>query len=74
MEQKQFFTEKPRILIVDDELGPRESLRMILKPYYEVYTAKDGISALEAIKKNPIDLVTLDLRMRVCQERKSLSI
>ena len=63
MEQKQSFTEKPRILIVDDELGPRESLRMILKPSYEVYTAKDGISALEVIKKNPIDLVTLDLRM-----------
>ena len=24
------------ILVVDDELGPRESLRMILRPTYEV--------------------------------------
>jgi len=63
MGQKQFFSGRPRILIVDDELGPRESLRMILKPSFDVYTAKDGISALEIIKKTPIDLVTLDLRM-----------
>jgi len=55
--------EKSNILIVDDELGPRESLRMILKPYYEVFVAADGKSALETIYNNPIDLVTLDLKM-----------
>jgi response regulator RpfG family c-di-GMP phosphodiesterase len=27
----------PNVLIVDDEIGPRESLRMILKPNYNVY-------------------------------------
>jgi response regulator RpfG family c-di-GMP phosphodiesterase len=56
-------TEKPNILIVDDELGPRESLRMILKPSYNVFIAEDGYKALEIIKQNPIDLITLDLRM-----------
>jgi len=56
-------TEKPNILIVDDELGPRESLRMILKPSYNVLIAEDGYKALEIIKQTPIDLVTLDLRM-----------
>ena len=25
-------TDRARVLVVDDELGPRESLRMILKP------------------------------------------
>ena len=30
------------ILVVDDEVGPRESLRMILKPIYDVYTATNG--------------------------------
>ena len=29
--------DKPNILVVDDEIGPRESLRVILKPYYNVY-------------------------------------
>jgi DNA-binding NtrC family response regulator len=51
------------ILIVDDELGVRESLRMILKPHYKVYTAPDGQEALEIIKGKKIDLITLDLNM-----------
>ena len=49
------------VLIVDDEVGPRESLRMILKPIYEVYTVGDGHEALRCIHDKNIDLVTLDL-------------
>ncbi len=51
------------ILIVDDELGPRESLRMILKPMYSVHTASNGQEALKFLQKEDIDLVTLDLKM-----------
>jgi response regulator RpfG family c-di-GMP phosphodiesterase len=51
------------ILVVDDEVGPRESLRMILKPIYEVYTASNGHEALQFISREKIDLVTLDLKM-----------
>ena len=51
------------VLIVDDEAGPRESLRMILKPIYKIYTAANGKEALELIQKEKIDLVTLDLNM-----------
>ena len=54
---------KGTILIVDDEMGPRESLRMILKPHYEVYTAADGKEALNILKQTKIDVVTLDLKM-----------
>ncbi len=54
---------KANILIVDDELGPRESLRMILKPYYQVFLAAEGKTALETIYNHPIHLVTLDLKM-----------
>ncbi len=45
------------ILIVDDEAGPRESLRMILKPVYKIYTAANGKEALALIQKENIDLV-----------------
>jgi DNA-binding NtrC family response regulator len=55
--------QKGSILIVDDEVGPRESLRMILKPIYEIYTAVNGDEALQVVSKENIDLVTLDLRM-----------
>ena len=54
---------KANILIVDDELGPRESLRMILSPYFSVHTAERGGEAIEILSQVPIDLVTLDLKM-----------
>jgi len=55
--------EHARILIVDDELGPRESLRIILKPFYDVHTASDGRAALDFLGRNTVDLITLDLKM-----------
>ncbi len=55
--------QKISVLVVDDELGPRESMRMILNPAYEVHTAADGQEALEFIRNHKVDLVTLDLKM-----------
>ena len=54
---------KKSVLIVDDEAGVREALRQILKPYYEVHMAANGEEALQCIRKESIDLVTLDLKM-----------
>ena len=54
---------KESILIVDDDAGPRESLRMILKPIYEVHTAQNGQEAITFISQKKVDLVTLDLNM-----------
>jgi signal transduction histidine kinase len=51
------------VLIVEDEPGPALALKMILKPYYDVYTAERGEAALAILKSTPIDVVTLDLRM-----------
>ncbi len=51
------------ILIVEDEPGPALALKMILKPYYQVYSAERGEAALEILKTTPIDVVSLDLRM-----------
>ncbi|GIX46388.1 MAG: hypothetical protein KatS3mg131_0599 [Candidatus Tectimicrobiota bacterium] len=53
-----------RILIVDDELGPREALRMILKTRHAVATASSGAEALELVRRCPPDLVFLDIKMR----------
>jgi signal transduction histidine kinase len=55
--------ERANVLVVDDDLGPRESMRMILKPLHNVFTAEDGVTALRMIDERPIDLVTLDLKM-----------
>ena len=52
-----------RILVVDDELGPRESLRMLLKPSYLIQTADSGREALEQIPAYRPDIVILDIKM-----------
>ncbi len=59
----QAMTDRPSVLVVDDELGPRESLRMILKPSCEVSTAENGAAALRFLEKHTVDLITLDLKM-----------
>ncbi len=51
------------VLVVDDEIGPRESLRMILHPLYEVQTAANGDEALARLQNQQFDLITLDMRM-----------
>lgn len=51
------------ILVVDDEVGPRESLRMILKPYYNVHMAETGEQAIRLLDRVPIDVATVDLKM-----------
>jgi response regulator RpfG family c-di-GMP phosphodiesterase len=53
----------PNILIVDDEIGPRESLRMILKPNYNVFCVENGYAAIQMIQQIEMDVVTLDLKM-----------
>ena len=50
--------QKKSILVVDDESGVRDSIRMILKPQYDVYTAADGSEALQCIQKDKIDIVS----------------
>jgi PAS domain S-box-containing protein len=52
-----------RILVVDDELGPRESLRMLLKPSYQIQTADSGRTALEQVPAYRPDIVILDIKM-----------
>jgi putative two-component system response regulator len=51
------------VLVVDDERGPRESLRMILQTAYRVLAVPTGAEALELLRTTPIDVVTLDLAM-----------
>jgi len=54
---------KCTLLIVDDEKGPRESLRMILSPQHRVLLAEDGHQALEILARESVDAVTVDLNM-----------
>src|ERR687894_443855 len=55
--------EKPTILIVEDELGPRNALKVILRPFYNLQAVDNGHAAIRALKESTIDLVTLDMRL-----------
>jgi two-component system response regulator HydG len=57
-------SEKPRILVVDDEESHRIMLRAVLRDEgYEVDEAADGVEAVRAVEREPFDLVLLDIRM-----------
>jgi DNA-binding response OmpR family regulator len=55
---------KNKILIVDDEEDIVNLVRLILEDAgYEVYTATNGIEALDRIRTKTFDLVLLDIMM-----------
>ncbi len=53
----------PRVLVVDDEPGVQESLRMLLKEECDVVTAGNVAEALRCLDDGLPDLVVLDLVM-----------
>jgi putative two-component system response regulator len=55
--------KRARILIVEDQLGPRKSLEMILNPFFETSSVDKGEEALKQLQQQNVDLVTLDLRL-----------
>jgi len=57
-------SERPRILVVDDESSIRDLLSKTLAlAEYDVDTASDGRSALERLRLYPYDLLIADLKM-----------
>jgi signal transduction histidine kinase len=50
-------------MVVDDEDGPRQSLRVIFKDDYEILMASDGATALDLAQNNKIDVAVIDIRM-----------
>jgi DNA-binding NtrC family response regulator len=58
------WTEPPRVLTVDDEAVVCESIRRVLSEEgYDVSVATSARDGLEIIRKQPIDLLLLDIRM-----------
>ena len=54
---------EPRVLVVDDEEGPREAIRMILKPRYQVFTAGSGEEVLAVLPGLRPDVIFMDVKM-----------
>jgi two-component system response regulator PilR (NtrC family) len=54
----------PRILVVDDERSMRELLAIVLRREgYEVILAESGRAAIDALEREPVDLLISDIKM-----------
>ncbi len=53
----------PNLLIVDDEEGPRQSLRMVFKQDFQVHVFDHGDAALAFAREHPVHVAILDIRM-----------
>src|SRR5690554_204535 len=51
------------LLIVDDEDGPRQSIRMVFREEFNIHLAHSGEQALEIAAEIPIDIAVCDIRM-----------
>ena len=56
-------TEKPRVLLVDDEEGVRMSLRALLDREFAIEMVGSGEAALEQLPRFRPDLVLLDVKL-----------
>ena len=54
---------KQQLLIIDDDFGPRESLRFLFKDIYEVYCAESVDQGVELLKKLTPDCIISDIKM-----------
>jgi signal transduction histidine kinase len=55
--------ERATLLIVDDEAGPRESLRIVFKDRYNCVLASCAREGVECARQNTVDVAILDIRM-----------
>ncbi|HVU87095.1 MAG TPA: response regulator [Pirellulales bacterium] len=54
----------PNLLITDDDLGFRETLRGVLEPQgFRTFMASDGEEALDVVRREEVHLVLLDMHM-----------
>lgn len=56
-------TTRAKVLIIDDELGPRESMSYILQDEFDVAVADQVDRGLELLRSAPFDVVIMDIRM-----------
>jgi CheY-like chemotaxis protein len=55
--------EKDRLLVIDDELGPRESLRFLFKHIYDVTCVDSVDKGVAALKETAPDCIITDIKM-----------
>ncbi len=64
----------PKVLVVDDSMTVRQSVKQMLEGSYEVALAESGVAAIRTITLNQPDLILLDYEMPVVNGKQTLEM
>ena len=64
----------PKVLVVDDSMTVRQSVKQMLEGSYEVALAESGVAAIRTITLNRPDLILLDYEMPVVNGKQTLEM
>lgn len=67
-------SHKPKVLVVDDSLTVRQSIKKLLETDYDVALAESGVAAIRTITLNQPDLVLLDYEMPIVNGKQTLEM
>ena len=56
-------SKRPTVLVIDDEAGPRDALKVILRPFFNIQSAESAQAAIDVLNHQRIDLITLDQKL-----------
>lgn len=73
-QSREAAAHKPKVLVVDDSLTIRTSMKELLETDYEVSMVESGVAAIRAITLDRPDLVLLDYEMPVCDGAQTLEM
>jgi CheY-like chemotaxis protein len=54
-------SDRPTVLLVDDEPGVLDALRLLLEDRYEIVTSRGVAGAMQVLRERRVDLILLDL-------------
>ncbi|MEO9476691.1 MAG: ATP-binding protein [Cyclobacteriaceae bacterium] len=56
-------SEKPTLLIVEDNVDMRRYIKGLMKPYFEIKEAGNGLEGLKSLENNQINVIICDMMM-----------
>ena len=77
MTQPELFSSEAhpaRVMLVDDEFGPREAVGFSLSVEFAVHVASSGQEAIDKARAEPFSVIILDMRMPVMDGLTALGV